>query len=526
MSQSAARLEFLTVSVYQQTKLTLSEPRTSTRDTTKHFSFSINGRDAPQINKRDSAILIATVFVFVTARFWHLTSYGLFGDEVFTLWTAAQNWKSLIASVVGDVVHPPLFYALLKVWIELGGQSLLWLKLLPALLSIASIVPFILLCRELRLEPATTCLALSLMAVNGFLIDHAQELRMYSLVVLLTLSSLWLFSRLINIDGAARNIQAALFAVNLLLVFSHYYGWVVVALEFSYLLMWQRERVKAFAIDMAVLVVCLTPWVYAVAKAARDNPSRVDFTWNRPPAASEIVGYYANLSGPLSYRLKVVGPAFVLSVFLTPIIAWGRRVLGANRESEKPAAFWWLVLFAFAPVALAFVASHLLPQPVWAFRYLIVAAPAYFLIVAAAASRLKRKPVRTVAISLILGWSCVSGFTQMIERDKIAWEPLVQSMIKAEAEPRAVRLYVTDSNIGNTIQFYLDQAGETRFQISSTGSWDSLDDDRFWVALIRYKHETGPLLQDGLRGRGYTVGDSIESEAAGHRAVMFPVGKR
>ena len=47
----------------------------------------------------------------------------------------------------------------------------------------------------------------------------------------------------------------------------------------------------------------------------------------------------------------------------------------------------------------------------------------------------------------------------------------------------------------------------------------------FWIALIRYKHEIEPLVPIAMRERGYTVGDTIESEAAGHKAVLFPVWK-
>src|SRR6185503_21375260 len=124
---------------------------------------------APLMCTRASAILVVVAAVYVAARLWHLTSFGLFGDEVFTLWTAAQGWNGLFASVIGDVVHPPLYYALFKVWIDVGGQSLLWIKLLPALMSIATLFPFLFLCRELNLNVVATSLALWLMSVNGFL---------------------------------------------------------------------------------------------------------------------------------------------------------------------------------------------------------------------------------------------------------------------------------------------------------------------------------------------------------------------
>src|SRR5215208_6653043 len=76
-------------------------------------------------------IFILAVALFIGVRLWQLTSFGLFGDEAFTVNVARSGWGELIEKVVADIVHPPLFYALLKVWIVVGGQSELWLKLLP-----------------------------------------------------------------------------------------------------------------------------------------------------------------------------------------------------------------------------------------------------------------------------------------------------------------------------------------------------------------------------------------------------------
>lgn len=482
---------------------------------------------APRFSRLTFTLFIAIAFVFVAARLWHLTSYGVFGDEVFTLWTSEQGWRGLFGSVVGDVVHPPLFYVLLKLWIGIGGQSLRWVKLLPALFSIASIVPFFLLYRELNLEPRTMNLALWLLAVNGFLINHSQEVRMYSLLLLLAVSSLWLFGRLANRDAGTAVIQVALFAVNFLLVFTHYYGWAVVALEFIFLLIWKRARLRSFAIATVVLVLCFSPWVYFVAQAARVNPSRVDFAWNQPPALSELIGFYGNLNGSLSYRWKVFGPAVVMLLFLFPVTLWGWRTLGRRREGARSAreTFCWLALFAFGPPTVSFFASHILPQPVWAFRYLIIAAPAYMLLVAGAASRLKPTRVMIGTVVLMVCWSALSGFAEIVNGDRISWQPLVERMIQAELEQPDVTVYVTDANIGNTVQYYLDQAGETRLRVSFINGFDSTADSHFWIALIRYKHEIEPILQTAMRKRGYTVGDSIESEAAGHTAVLFPVWK-
>lgn len=480
----------------------------------------------------DKIFLSVAAAVFVAGRLWHLTSYGLFGDEVFTLWASAESWPNLLSSVVEDVVHPPLFYVLLKIWIDVGGQSLLWIKLLPALLSILSLIPFLLLCRELKINSNATTLAVWLMAVNGFLIGHAQEARMYSLLLLLALSSLWLFVKLLGCVHEPRTIYLALIGVNLLLVFTHYFAWIVVGLELVFVLFWRRESLVKIALATLAIAICFSPWVYVVANAAKANPSRATFFWNRPPPASELIGYYANLNGPLSYHWKVFGTALVMVLFLTPIIVTFVRTVRDRHAVDESRRFRLLMLFAFAPVAIAFAASHLLPQSVWAFRYLIIAAPAYLLIVAVAAVDLRRFRFGVVVMLLIAGWATLSGFTEMFNRTRISWEPLVNRMIQAERDQTnqtendgllRVNVFVADPNVGNTIQFYLDKAGETNLRVAAAENLDSPPGKHSWVALIRYDHESQPLLQDSLAKAGYRVGDVIETTAAGQKAVLFPV---
>lgn len=87
----------------------------------KGLRLKVNATDAPGFTKPATVMLIFAVALFVTARLWHLTAFSLWFDEIFSLQTARRNWGSLLAVAVDDIVHPPLFYLLLKVWLEICG---------------------------------------------------------------------------------------------------------------------------------------------------------------------------------------------------------------------------------------------------------------------------------------------------------------------------------------------------------------------------------------------------------------------
>ena len=82
---------------------------------------------------------------------WRLADSCLWFDEIFGVHAARHAWGRMFGFVAADLIHPPLFYALLKLWMAVGGESLPWLRLLSVLLSVASVAPLLLLCRELRL---------------------------------------------------------------------------------------------------------------------------------------------------------------------------------------------------------------------------------------------------------------------------------------------------------------------------------------------------------------------------------------
>jgi len=507
-------------------------------------------RAAPTFTKAVSAIFVLTVGLFVASRLWHLTTYSLWADEIFSLLAARHNWSGLIAYVAGDIVHPPLFYMLLKLWITIGGESLLWLKLFPFLISVATLFPLFLLCRELKLRPSEMNLALVLIAVNGYLIYFAQELRMYSLLLFLTLCSLWLFVRFFNspTDAAKRHLMT-LFVVHLLLVYTHYYGWLVVGTEFILVLFWRRRKLPLFAISIAVLILCFSPWAYTVAQVAVMKKGLAHkIGWIERPDLYSLLEYYAILNGELIFRFNT-HLRFLL--FGSPILLWAWPIFSGTRAKDKRRSdtFWLLSLSSFLPIAFAFSVSQVLPQSVWHPRYFIFIAVPYMILVAVAVQRLRPNWVKTAMMLLIVGWAAVAGFKALngenfsprFSNHKVEWDALDHQMMQAEViKDGVVKVYSFDARASIPIQFYLDEAHERRFQVVtvlgdedktiidnnddhvisgkkfdlSFWDWDYdkessvLEGEHFWITFYEYQRKE---VQRILINKGYEAGEGFKA---------------
>ena len=539
-----------------------------TVDETVELTLGDERAGATAYGRAARVALVLVVCLYVAARVWRLADSCLWFDEIFGVHAARHTWGGMLGFAAADLIHPPLFYALLKLWIGLGGESLWWLRLLPALLCVASVAPLVLLCRELRLGAWETNLALALAAANGYLIKYAQEVRMYSLLLLLTLCSLWLLARFLNAADARppRTTLVALAACNLLLVYTHYYGWLVVASEAALLLLLRtkRTRLTGFLLTVALAAVAYLPWVYALAQAggAPGGGLAQNIGWVARPAASDVLQFLALLHEPFYFRRSSAEPAYTtltapagLLLFGVPILLLLWRLAGRARAGDgaRRGGLCWLLVFSFLPVLLAFALSWALPHSVWGTRHLIVVAAPYLVMAAAAVVRLRPRWARAAVLVALGCWVFWGALVALVRREAApvwcAWEGHAARLARAEPQSSAgVPVYAFEDLVAYHLWFALDTTGDTRFRVSvvrgvpglaedpayflprafdgvSVGDASALEGERLWVAFRDTAwDESRPPLKT-LFDRGYRVEEIYETGAQGQRAFMVSFRK-
>ncbi|HYH87442.1 MAG TPA: glycosyltransferase family 39 protein [Pyrinomonadaceae bacterium] len=524
-----------------------------------------------------SILTALLVSLYVAARLWTLTATCLWFDEIFSVTAARHTWGELWGFAAADLIHPPLFYAFLKIWTTLGGESLFWLRLLPALTSVLALVPFFLLARELRLTAPATNIALLLLAANGYLIKYAQEVRMYSLLLLLALVSLWLFAKLFNSSHTSRALLLALTIANLLLVYTHYYGWLVVACEGLFLILRDRRKLASFALACALVALLFAPWVAACAGAAGEGGGLAqNIGWIGRPGGADAAQMFALLSEPFHFRQSSDQPLYargglilgllLIGLPIVALLAW--RARGKNEDSQTEDAgreregrrgvVAFLVFFALAPALLAFVASYALPVSVWGTRHLIFVAAPYAMLAGVALAALRPFALKASALVLICCWFFLAGALTLARREGLyvwcAWEGLAASAARDEAasangvaiaSDAPTGVYAFEDLVAYHLWFALDHGGgERRFKVvvlkgvpgvredpayflprrfdgvGVASGTDSIGGARFWAAFraARWDESRPPLKL--LLERGYRAGKIYETSAQGQRAFL------
>lgn len=419
------------------------------------------------------------ILLFIIARLWQLTSSCLWFDEIFSIHAAEHSWSTLTHFVAADLVHPPLFYVLLKLWIGIGGESLLWLRLFPAIVSIAAIAPIVLLARELGLTRSETSLALLLLAVNGYLIKYAQEVRMYSLLFLLSACSLWLFVSVLQ--SRTQNSPwriVALTAVNLLMVYTHYYGWLLVALQLIAILVMHRRLAKQFIIGSAILVLAYIPWLVQVARAYQSTRADQNIGWIPRPGVRALFESITMLNQPFIFpvstadeRVSFFLVGLVLLIFGVPIAVLIWQLSKRKWPQANSRSLILLIVFAFAPFVSAAALSWVLPKSIWGTRHLIIAIVPYSMLAATAIMRLREYWAR-VAVCLILAcWFSTGAIYAVIKPMPnyiwCAWTPLAGQLMRVTApQPDPVKVYAFEDLVAYHLWFALRNVRGADYRIA------------------------------------------------------------
>ena len=516
--------------------------------------------NAPR-NPSATIAYILILSLFIGARLWHLTSSCLWFDEIFGIHAARYSWSQLIKFVAADIIHPPLFYVLLKVWIAIGGESLLWLRLLPALTGIAVVGPFYLLCRELGLKATEIKLALLLLAVNGYLIKYAQEVRMYSLLLFLSVCSFWLFIRFFKARANRGSQLVFQFLVNLLLVYTHYYGWLVVAAEAVMLLLWQRNKLRGFFIAVGILLLAFSPWVYAVVSFSSSGDLRQNIGWIARPCLSDIAEFLILLGEPFYFRQSSIEPLYYRGSALigvpllgVPILVLLWQTIRQKRRDEGHVAgpVEWLLVFLIVPLALAFLLSWILPHSVWGTRHLIILAVPYSLLAAIALNRLNPFWVKTTVIIVLTCWLFLAGTLFLLKRETTfiwcAWEQLAIRVAQQPLSNEPVKIYAFEDLVAYHLWFALEGQESRQFQIGVIKQVPGLQEDpayflprgfadittldlsqfnekESWIAFRDFSWDQKRPPLKTFAEQGYKVGTVLEISAGGQRAFLVRLYK-
>ena len=329
--------------------------------------------------------LLVLVAFFIRAS--SLDAQSLWRDEVDALRFATAPRSELLGNFTEPGWNGPLYFLLLRLWITFTGTSgyaMRFFSLVPGVLSI----PLIYVLGRRLFDPATGLISALLVTASPYLVWYSQEVKMYALVLALSLVAIYSLCR--GVEGEGWPWWLAQMAATTLAFYSHILAALLIPVQMLLCIVWwpqTRLRWQKAAISFAVLTLPYLPlvvWQAPLALQARETGFS-SYSLNQMIVillngwAAGITGW-ADAWGAALMSLLAAGGFISQTVPLSPSADSGAGTTTKGSSRNSLALLIWLVL----PLLSVWLISQ--RQPLFTDRYLIWSSPAFYLLTAVALS--------------------------------------------------------------------------------------------------------------------------------------------
>lgn len=465
------------------------------------------------LKKTLSSNLAIPILLFGIGFLWKLffiSQRDICLDEPFTIFHAQQSIGHILTLPAEGEPNPPLFMLLLHFWILLFGISVNAARMLPLIFSSLTVV-FIYLTGKKFFSVWAGLIASGMFLLSNFHFFHGLEVRTYSLLSLATASSLYFYLRLIKEPGNVKMLIALVLS-NLIMVYSHYFGWFIIFMQFvaGFIYLKDKQVMKSLLIALGISFLAYLPFFLILIRQFLKSSQG---TWVESPDST--TDYFYQLDLLLNHREAFNALVWIFAIGLAFMI---------YKESWRALPKELLVLFVwwFVPFTIMFLISFKIP--VFITRYLLFNSVGMYLFVAAAIVSLfnRHKILVPLAGAVVLA---LMANRMRILPDYLSTREVKNAVrfVKARHEPgNAIIIYPYWDNVG--FAYYYDRSifqdaahfedrliEQQIYPVWGLGKVESIVEQISPQKIVYYLDGPAPGDDDGIYSylsRHYTVADS------------------
>lgn len=358
---------------------------------------------------------IVLFFILIMGLVLRLKDLGkptLWFDEVVSVCNAGKNIGAIIKA---EVNFPPLYNLFLHFWIGFFGKSEFAVRF-PSLLFWLAIVFFVYKLAGKLFSPRISLLSAFITAIAPYQVYYSQETRMYSLVTLLCLLASYFFLKAIE---DKKNKFWILYIIFLTLsLYTHYYALTMSLFHGLFLLFfWEKEK-KIFykwGIAQFITVILFTFWIPVLIKSITsgnmpwllkelDPLTQLGFIFFIFTAGYSAVTYFPpqNLSEGMKIFATFPFSAYLVMITFLTVFFISIGLFGFQDKKWKKKRLF-IIFYLFTPILSAFIMFFILKQQLTATKYLIIASPPFYILLALGLTGIRSKAFKGILFLLLLG---------------------------------------------------------------------------------------------------------------------------
>ncbi|MCC7207520.1 MAG: glycosyltransferase family 39 protein [Anaerolineae bacterium] len=379
-------------------------------------------------------LALAAILAFALfARLWDLTRESFWADEGWTMLLAKGPTLADVVRTLADDQHPPLYFALLRPWMDLTGDSEFSARLFSTFWSVFGVAVVYRIAAD-AFSPGAGLIAALVLALTDNDIMLAREARHYAQMAALgALSSLFYLRHL---KRPRRRNGLGWLLSSIALMYTHYLGALLLAVQGLHLLLFARpaRRLADMLFRLALIGVAWLPWAVVFLEQSLIRYTRPILFQSTLPNTPET---FTLVRGDL------VGSQYGLSIGLMILgLAYVTYRLGAPQVTLRPARpTVYLGLWALLPIVAIVVLNTRFP--ILTTRNFLIVTPAIALLIGHGLMNLDR----TARTFLLAVFVVVSLFSVDAYHKKPPYRELTADLVadwQPTSQPALMDIWVDD----------------------------------------------------------------------------------
>lgn len=378
---------------------------------------------------------VFAVLIFgIALRLWRLSYVTLWSDEFSgTLQLIHLPWTNLVSGNYPWEFNPPLYFLILKAWVViLGSKNEITMRMLSVLLSSGSMIAIYLLGQRLG-DWRVGLGVMSILAFHPRFLYYSTELRMYPLLIMLSILSFLFYSKYTFEHDHSKKWLLALGFTLVLGTYTHYFGSLtilgIIIFALSMLII-KQDKTQYFVLWTVVLssLLILPLTQILIEQYNRYIDKSTNQSLNYPPLS--LSSLFSILSGNLSFDFKINEPLQWVS-----LLAALSGIVVSFRTGRKPIAIA-LILCILLPwlIALAISTRNIYIVP----RYIIVISIISWLVISLSLAKTSDKILKFLSIFAIItvGANVLSGIYSTLDKKYPSpnWKMIAQILLEEQRE--------------------------------------------------------------------------------------------
>jgi mannosyltransferase len=351
---------------------------------------------------KSNYIVLLILVVATGLRFYHIDYQSVWLDEICSILEANPDikWSDLEATIMVSDPHPPLYFALMKILFQLFGYTTLVARVFSAIVGVGGVYALYLLGKEIN-NKNTGLLAAFLLAINSFHIYYSQEVRMYALLVLLTVLSYYKLVVYLKENTYKNAILYGLFTGLMLL--TQFFGLFVLVSQVIILLFVFIKKEKPYKLlffkqliaSGLVIIISFLPALNIFIETTKKK-----YTAIQPTTIDTVF---------LIFKDFVQQSYILLFLYSCLIVVCIYYALKEKMKQNYLLLFSWIIITLALPILRSYLVTPMIVS-----RYFITILPAFIILVSIAILKFKYTIIK---ISLLLFLTTVTFYELVIFND-------------------------------------------------------------------------------------------------------------